>query len=668
MRKLIFILAAVGLFYLAGSAYSCYRQVFPPPEQTAETTDGAPGAEQGSAGPGFSEGILASPYAGQIRQLAPYFCAPGLFVLTFLSFDPDSIAEWIFAFVFSWWAWGTAIRLAWIVSARIFGFGYSPRAFRYWLLLVPPWRFLYGLIRPVIRWLRFLTFGRKDTDRWASLPELLYHVFRSGKLLLGRFAYFGLGFLQPLGIRAQRHVAMIAAPGSGKSVQLATIIHAHRGAVVVTDCDGQLITATGRRKAALGMKVIKLDPFNLAPDFECADWNVFTEIDDAVMRHGEAAAVEWAATIAEALIKTPAGGAGVNEWVYQEARVVMLGLILYVWKYAPPERRNLVYLRKLLTLGQREKARSQDDPLEVLIADMMIREDFDGVIAASGSMLRRSMGGKGEGKSPVLATLIEQTAWLDLPRMAAISKHSDLHCHDVQRGEACVYLVAPTVDLQGKLSNWNRLLTNVLLYTFQRATGRPRYPALFCCDEYPNAQANNPMILNMSGVGRKYKVQLLIIAQTITQLKAVHPQNWSDFLGTADAVIWMATGDQPTLEHLSNILGSRTQAARVSSGILSPIRDHLRREDRKLMSAGQLREWLGASNNIIVTRADSRPMKLKAEPYFKAVPVRWYDADKFHKETRPRAFTRRILALFTGRRRALPPAQSIHPTTREKRI
>ncbi len=656
--KLIFILALIGLGFLAVSARRFYRSWFPPsPDIVVYETTGEASAD---AAPWFrmpaqiEKAItLAEPYAKEFTPAVPILCAPGLRLLEALGFTVNSIPEWIIVILISFRVWGLSARLGWIIPARIFGFGYSPRAFRYWLCLTTlPWRPLYGLTRPLLRWLRYRKYGEEDTSRWTTASELFYHVFRPGKLLLGRLSLFNLGFLQPVGIRAQRHVAMIAAPGSGKTVHMNTIIHCHKGAVVVTDCDGESTRATARRKAKSGMKIINLAPYGLVSEFEASGFNVFIEIDDAVKLYGEDAAVEWAATIAEALVHGPKD-AGQNEWVYKEGRTVMQGLILYVWKFAAPEDRNLVFAKQLLARGQFQKARPQDDPFQALVLDMKRRPDFDGVIAASGTLLERSMGGKAEGKSPVLATLIEQLSWLDIPAMAKNVRRNDLRCHEVQKGEACVYIVAPTVDLQGKLSGWNRLITNMLLYTFQRAKTRPQHRVLFCLDEFPH-QGPNPMILSMAGVGRKYYIQLLIVAQTITQLQAVYPQSWQDFLGTADAVIWMATGDQPTLEYLSTVLGSRTKAVKVSGGMLTPseLREHMRREDRKLMSPSQLREFL--KNNIIVTRADDRPMKLKAEPYFRAVPVSWYDADPQHGETVPRALTRRLLRLLKGWRTAQP--------------
>lgn len=70
------------------------------------------------------------------------------------------------------------------------------------------------------------------------------------------------------------------------------------------------------------------------------------------------------------------------------------------------------------------------------------------------------------------------------------------------------------------------------------------------------------------------------------------------------------------------------------------------------MDADQVRRFLNPdSQNLIVTRAGSRALRLKNEPYFKALPVWTYRADPDHKEVLARRITR---AVFGRKTRALP--------------
>jgi type IV secretory pathway TraG/TraD family ATPase VirD4 len=660
LRKLFFAVFLAGLLYMASAMYACYGRLFPqikpaPAASVSKPTESRFAKIEATL-TAYTKVILASPYADQIWDFAPTFCAPGLAVLTFLFIETDSPVEWGIAFVLSWWFWGTLLRLAFIIPARFFGIGYAPSRFLYFLWLLPPWRPFYGMLRPVIRWARSLFFGRAETDRWASLLEVLYLVYRRRKrqIPLGRINLFHLGFWQPVGIGGDRHIAMVGAPGSSKTTTLIAMLAQHLGNIFCIDCGAECINAIGPYLAAQGKRVINIDFYKMADDFPISNWNAVLEIADAVKRYGPAAAVEFAMTLAEALIKIVPG---VNEWVYKDAIVVMTGLLLYVHEYAAPENRTLTYVRDLLMHGLREGLRPQDDAFEALCAELMTKLAHNGAIAAAGVMLKRSMGGRGEGKSPVLSTIIEALSWLASPSVSARCKTSDFLCHDLVTGKIALFVVLPVTEMQGKLSGYVRALTIMCMYAAQRAVKkRPKNKTLYACDEF-TSMGYHPIFEVMAGVGRKYSAQLLTIMQTVGQLKAVYHQNWSLFLGTAEATLWFNNGDLESRQYLSDLLGSKTQEVKVEGGRLSALRPHPRREDRKLLSPGQLREFL--KTNIIVTRADDRPIKLKADPFFRALPVTMYEPHKFYPETRARAFTRRILRLFTGRK-ALSPA---HPTT-----
>lgn len=668
MRKIIFFLAFVGMLYLAINTYACYRRVFSSNEKTGfatyETTApaGAGGAssERRSIAAGGKERAAEAVTHGWrwtsenifplVAPYVPTLCAPGLFILRWLSLEANNPVTWSFTILLSWWMWATAMRLAIVPAARACGIGYSPRAFRWYVRLLPPWRIAYGIFRPFLKWWRSLSYGTRDTDRWASFTETLYHVWRPGKILLGRASLFHLPLYQPVGIKGERHLAMIASPGAGKTAMLTTMLALHLGNIFCVDCGAEVINAIGRRLAAIGKRIVNFDPYAMAPGFPAASWNPIHELDEAVKRFGEPAAIEWATTLAESLVKTPTSGAGQNEWVYTQAKEFLTSLILYVYQYAPPDQRNIVYLRKLLVLGEHERAREKDDPFDVLIALMSMAEEFDGKIAAGANLLKPTQG-KGDSRHAVLSCCIEQTAFLDQPRIAALSKENDFSCFDLITGKVAVFVVLPLTDMQSKLSGWVRALTIMSLYAAQRSIDkRPRFETLYACDEF-GSMGYHPIFVTMAAVGRKFGIRLLTICQTIGQLKAVYPKSWGDFIGTSEATIWLSNGDQETREYLSTLLGKRTQDVKVSRGILSSLRPHVRRDDRAILSPGQGRDFL--SNNVVVTRASDRPMKLKAEPFYKALPVSWIEAHRHYRETWPRALTRRILRLLTGRQARL---------------
>ena len=344
MRKLIFVLALIGFTYLAVNTYACYRRVFParptgrgytlsrqavndpppleldppaaelpsprsqldtippPPEPDDAAIIARPNAPAVIGGPEDEDDEYEPPPS----PMAAALCAPGLMALNVFGLAPDGPLAWLFVILLSWAAWTTGLRLLWILPARYFGWGYSPRAFRYWLWLGIPWRPVRRALDPALSWLRTLSFGKRDTDRWMGFFQRGTHTFKPGQILLGRQSFFNLPCVQPLGLTTERGVTVCASVGSGKSSWLTSHLVMYPGNFLVVDCDGAILNAIGKRLERQGRRIVKYDPFNLAPDFGGACWNPLDELEAARRRYGEEAVAEFAPVLAEGLIKKDA--------------------------------------------------------------------------------------------------------------------------------------------------------------------------------------------------------------------------------------------------------------------------------------------------------------------------------------------------------------------------
>lgn len=308
-----------------------------------------------------------------------------------------------------WWAGLTALRLAWCIPARRFGF-YNPEHFRFWSYLWP-WRPIFRPLLPFFTWLREFRHGKMATAKWTPLLESLTLMYRPGLILLGRLRWLGLPLFQPVGIEGSgRHLAMIAAPGSGKTTMLMSMLALHRGTCFVVDCDGQMINAVGRRLGSGGRGIFGkgndvrlLDPYGASKSFPGSSWNAIWELRRFVEEHGRDSAVGFAQTMAEALIK---GGEGQNAWVQKDARAFLKGLILYVSFYEPPGNQNLVRLRQLLAQGV-EIQDEDEDGFRSLLLRMRRINDFGGAISNAAGVMESSLGS--DNKSHPRSDALEQT-------------------------------------------------------------------------------------------------------------------------------------------------------------------------------------------------------------------------------------------------------------------
>lgn len=545
---------------------------------------------------------------------------------------------------FLWFVGRPLVRITYTALGKAFGF-YNPEHYSRLLGLIG-WRGLYRIYLPVRLWLADFSGGRRASANFASFFERAYNVFRAGDILIGKNQILGIPLLQPVSIQdSGRGVLFIASPGAGKTVQLMTNIALHKGNLFVIDCDAQMYNALARRIGRGGFGIIGknknafvIDPYKLSVAESSACWNPILEIDAAVKRHGEDAAIDFARTLAAGLIKSLDNR---NEWVYSGSRNFLTALILYVWAYETEENRHLCWVRDLLTMGLRGVVDDEKyNPFDVLLYKMKEKtEDFDGLISKSAETMRAAQ--RKTGENPIRSDATDQTAWLDLPQLRRIVKTSDFTCEDLKLGNANLFFVAPVTDIQSKLSGFIRTLTLMTMEVFQKIPERPKYPTLFCLDEFPSL-GRLDICVTASAVFRKYSIRLFLVTQDLQRLRATYPDNWAGFVGTSDSTIWMAMDDKESLEYLSAVLGTRTRSETVKPSLFSRFwrkeRAHTQQVERPLLYPHQIREVLGRS--IIVTRNGKRPMKLKPVPYYKELPVYHYEADRNFVENPLRRLTR----------------------------
>ncbi len=315
---------------------------------------------------------------------------PGRRIFGFLGLPAESTAAFAALVFVSVYAWLTVLRLTWAFLGRRFGF-FNPDHFHSWLWV--PWRPLYRLWMRFRDWVRGYSFGRKATAKWASMLETLALLYEPGEIFLGCLRAFGLPWFQPIGIKGDRHLVMVAGTGAGKTTLLMTILSLHKGSALVVDPKGQMARGLLRRCGFGGAGITEkkgghrsfvLDPQGMVKTARSASWNALEEIKAAIERHGPRVAGDFAAKIAEALIRRDPKE---KPFFPQSARAFVEGLILYVLVVEPPERRNLLCVRDLLTNGLTNDLPEGANPFDWLLHSMAERTEFDGAVAKRANAL-----------------------------------------------------------------------------------------------------------------------------------------------------------------------------------------------------------------------------------------------------------------------------------------
>jgi type IV secretion system protein VirD4 len=391
--------------------------------------------------------------------------------------------------------------------------------------------------------------------RWPSLDEMAelrsgpqnrkMCEWRPGMFLLGKDAEGRI-----YGHDDDRHVLTVAGSRAGKGVSLIVPnLLFWPGSCIVIDPKGELATLTASRRSAEGSgwsspitpgvgEVYALDPFGRvtgkAKDYAFAGFNPMADID--VTKPG---GFDRCSLLADALV-VQSSGEGAH-WT-QGARMVILMMIYFVAATKRPEEKNLITVRRLLTL--------RGNDLFDLFDEMV--GCGNPACVALGKLWRGTR--EGELQS-VMASASTQTAFLDGEEMERVLSHSSFRLEDLKEKRITVYLCLPALRLATH-SKWFRMIVNMAMDAMER-TGpikEGQHRVLFCLDEFAAIGANET-IEKAAGQIASFGVKLWPIIQDLPQMVRDYPASWETFMGNAGLLTFFGNTDLTTTKHVSARLG-----------------------------------------------------------------------------------------------------------------
>ena len=384
---------------------------------------------------------------------------------------------------------------------------------------------------------RLPTSGMRGSTKWGTGAALAAN--KSGFLL-------GEAGGKMLRYAGSGHLMTMAATRSGKGV--GTIIPNllnHPGSLVVTDPKGENYLVTGRyRKETLGQEVVAMDPFGIAATNDSEDsvpvgFNPMDLIDLDGPDY-----VETAMIMAEMII-AKSSAIGNPHWVL-EGRALLYAFILYAASNEDPSKRNLIEVRRLLTLHPREMR-------EVL--DAMIKSDVPQIAEGAGRIAQKA----DRERSGVLSTAQSYTHFLSSPRMREVLTRTDFSLDSLTNDKLSLYLILPREHLSA-FAPWLRLMISCCYYActhniLQRTPAKERI--LFLLDEFANLGYMS-IIKEAVSLGGGFGISLWLILQDLAQLKRHYRDEWESFVANSDVLQAFAVQDPFTSERVTKLLGQTT--------------------------------------------------------------------------------------------------------------
>lgn len=426
-----------------------------------------------------------------------------------------------------------------------------------------------------------------------------------------------------------RHLLTIAGTRAGKGVSaIIPNLLTWEGAAVVVDPKGANATVTAGRRGkgsrgggpGLGQDVHVLDPFGESGLVSSA-YNVLCGLD---ARSPDV--VEDIGGFAEALIMHPERGE--RYWTESAQALLRALILLVVADIRFEDRRNLVTVRRLLTLTDPAIAKLKDaqpEDVELSSENALIRLLLDQEHTPYGyiciGMGEQLMAMSDKERGGVMSSARTQTVWLDGPRVPSVLSRSDFDLADLKRKRMTLYLCLPATRM-GTYARWLRLMILLSLSAMEREKTVTDQPVLFVLDEFP-VLGFMEAVETAAGLMAGFGVKLWPIIQNIGQLKKHYPSSWETFFANAGVITAFGVTDGETLKVLSESLGRTGIVSKVDSGAsrsalnqgTSPLHDD--RREVPLLAEHELRmAFARDKQRMLILNAETSPAVVRRLRYY----------------------------------------------------
>jgi len=402
---------------------------------------------------------------------------------------------------------------------------------------------------------------------WGSPDGKVLKPFRPGQFLVG---YDENG--KAIGSDDDRHAGVVCMTRGGKGVSIIVPnLISYPGSVVVIDPKGENAMVTARRRGSgnqftsgMGQKVHILDPmgevstrFDDFNDLRAA-YNPLSLIDAS--RPGS---VDVAARIADSFIH---GESSENPYWSIDGKKILKFVSLHL--ATSPDftdaERNLAKVYDLLLAGLdtgegifEPGDKNKPSGIELLFMSMTRNRAFNGVIAMNGRyflMLAKTSPKQFMGVLSYAASSLE---FLSSDAMRACVSKTTFSLSDLKtepRGMS-LYICLPDRDL-GTHYGWLRMMVSLIVAEMERVKDQPAtgHRVWMILDEFPALKRMTVLenaAAKLAGAG----VKLVLIVQTLAQLKDLYKDNWETLLGSCGTKLFFCNDDHFTREHVSRLIG-----------------------------------------------------------------------------------------------------------------
>lgn len=338
------------------------------------------------------------------------------------------------------------------------------------------------------------------------------------------------------------HLITVAATsrGKGRSALIPTLL-TYPGSVVVIDPKGEALEVTGKRRKAMGQRLVVIDPFRISNFKRLDGLNIFD------IQGNSDQSVEAFATEAAQLLHYGRSAAQNDPFWDIRADALNAAVIAVAASSPNPADRNLLWVRDLLMKG---------DP--VLNMARLLDTSKNRLSSMAYAQIGSFLNTDEKCRSGILATAVQHFGNFFGPSVEDSLVETTFNLDAYAAGEpTSIYLVIPPQKLKSHgslLRLWVGALLSVALSRQQRLP----VSDLFCLDEA--AQLGElEGFRSLMTLMRGYSVRCWSFWQDLSQLRQLYRHDWETMLNNAATIQIFGATNHLAAKALAELMGDHVQ-------------------------------------------------------------------------------------------------------------
>ena len=458
------------------------------------------------------------------------------------------------------------------------------------------------VVRAFVRWrfpTRATTHGSaRYLTLWEAVRRRLFFPWPRG-FLVGDWSRWAV---LPVYFRGVSNMLLVGPPGSFKGAGALMTNALRLPFMFILDVGGEISAVSVKEWRRRGYDVQIINAWNLFAD---APWKLaalaFNVIDMLVP--GSPTFASYATWFSEMLV-TRTGNEHENHFL-DKAVAWLKALLMHLASFERPENRNLLTLRRYIMGGV--------DELLTLFDAMMVNP-ADELIARQGAECARMFETAPKEFSGIWSTMERATAFLEDEAVRDAVSRSDVRFKNLKGMDAkgrrlkgaIVAFVIPLQFAETHSGLVRLAIASAMLTMMEGKLARRR--VLFVLDEFLSV-GRMPRVVNGLAFFRRFRMQCLLVAQSIPQLVEKYGREWLLIESSCELRMYLAPRDIDTATHISRSIGTTTVETKTEQETARPL---LTPEEIMQLPARRLIAFMG----------NLRPMLLGIRPYWERPSLR----------------------------------------------